>query len=46
MCLNGLKNLDAVDLSRNRITEIPESIKDCQAIEINLNQNQVCIKKR
>ena len=26
--------------------EIPESIKDCQAIEINLNQNQVCIKNR
>ncbi|XP_071079691.1 leucine-rich repeat-containing protein 57-like [Haliotis cracherodii] len=39
--LGGLKNLDGVDLSRNSITEIPECVSAIQAIEINLNQNQV-----
>ena len=40
MELCGLKSLDAVNLSRNRITMIPSSAV-CQAIELNLNQNQV-----
>lgn len=39
--INTLKNLDAVNLSRNKITEIPGSVGTCQAIELNLNQNQV-----
>ena len=39
--LVGLKNLDSVDLSHNRITNIPENIKSINAMEINLNQNQV-----
>ncbi|KAK3591273.1 hypothetical protein CHS0354_004320 [Potamilus streckersoni] len=36
-----LRKLDAVDLSRNRITYLPENISTCQSIEINLNQNQI-----
>lgn len=39
--INTLKNLDAVNLSRNKITEVPGSVGTCQAIELNLNQNQV-----
>lgn len=39
--INTLKNLDAVNLSRNKITEIPGSVGTCQAIELNLNQNQI-----
>ncbi|KAJ8309184.1 hypothetical protein KUTeg_014058 [Tegillarca granosa] len=36
-----LRQLDAVDLSKNKITIIPDDIQDCQAIELNLNQNQL-----
>ncbi|XP_041352437.1 leucine-rich repeat-containing protein 57-like [Gigantopelta aegis] len=39
--LSGLKHLEYIDVSRNSITEIPEGVRGLQAIEINLNQNQV-----
>ncbi|KAH9423674.1 Leucine-rich repeat-containing protein 57 [Dermatophagoides pteronyssinus] len=35
------KQLDFIDLSKNKITEIPDGIGDMQAHEINLNQNQL-----
>ncbi|CAH1791481.1 unnamed protein product [Owenia fusiformis] len=37
----GLKNLDVIDLSHNKILEIPHEVNNMQAIEINLNQNQI-----
>lgn len=36
-----LRSLNVIDLSGNRITELPEEIADLQAVELNLNQNQV-----
>ncbi|KAK7103200.1 leucine-rich repeat-containing protein 57-like [Littorina saxatilis] len=36
-----LRNLDVVDLSGNRITDVPAEVGDLQAVELNLNQNQV-----
>ncbi|XP_066944408.1 leucine-rich repeat-containing protein 57-like [Macrobrachium rosenbergii] len=41
LCLCGLPQLDAVDLSGNQITCIPEGIESLQAVEVNLNMNQV-----
>lgn len=41
----NLRRLDNVDLSRNRITILPSDFEKCQAIEVNLNQNQVCTNK-
>ena len=39
--LGGLKHLNLVDLSHNKLAALPNEIKDVEAIEINLNQNQV-----
>ncbi|MBN3278191.1 LRC57 protein, partial [Polyodon spathula] len=39
--LGMLRHLDLLDLSRNRIQTVPASVGELQAIEINLNQNQI-----
>ena len=36
-----LPNVDAVDLSNNMLTAIPEEIADIKAIELNLNKNRL-----
>lgn len=42
--LGTLRQLDLLDLSRNRIQSVPAEVSELQAIEINLNQNQVVLK--
>lgn len=39
--LGALRHLDLLDLSRNKIQNVPSEVSELQAIEINLNQNQV-----
>lgn len=39
--LCGLPQLDVVDLSGNHITVVPDGIEELQAVELNLNMNQV-----
>lgn len=39
--LGTLRHLDLLDLSRNQIQNVPTEVSELQAIEINLNQNQV-----
>ncbi|XP_062863170.1 leucine-rich repeat-containing protein 57 isoform X2 [Trichomycterus rosablanca] len=39
--LGALRQLDLLDLSRNRIQAVPAEVTELQAIEINLNQNQI-----
>lgn len=39
--LGTLRQLDLLDLSRNQIRNVPAEVAELQAIEINLNQNQV-----
>ncbi|XP_073494902.1 leucine-rich repeat-containing protein 57 [Phyllobates terribilis] len=39
--LCSLRHLDVVDLSKNKIQAIPDEVSGVQAIEINLNQNQI-----
>ncbi|XP_035023688.1 leucine-rich repeat-containing protein 57 isoform X1 [Hippoglossus stenolepis] len=39
--LATLRHLDLLDLSRNQIHNIPAEVSELQAIEINLNQNQI-----
>ncbi|KAG8126117.1 hypothetical protein E2320_021368 [Naja naja] len=39
--LCSLHHIDVVDLSRNQIQNIPDTIGELQAIELNLNQNQI-----
>ncbi|KAF6724127.1 Leucine-rich repeat-containing protein 57 [Oryzias melastigma] len=39
--LGTLRQLDMLDLSRNHIHSVPPEVSDLQAIEINLNQNQI-----
>lgn len=39
--LGTLRHLDLLDLSRNQIQNVPAEVSELQAIEINLNQNQV-----
>lgn len=39
--LGTLRQLDLLDLSRNKIQSVPPEVSELQAIEINLNQNQV-----
>nr|XP_033807442.1 leucine-rich repeat-containing protein 57 [Geotrypetes seraphini]XP_033807444.1 leucine-rich repeat-containing protein 57 [Geotrypetes seraphini]XP_033807445.1 leucine-rich repeat-containing protein 57 [Geotrypetes seraphini] len=39
--LCGLRHLDMVDLSKNKIQAVPDEIGELQAIELNLNQNQI-----
>nr|XP_020477045.1 leucine-rich repeat-containing protein 57 isoform X1 [Monopterus albus]XP_020477046.1 leucine-rich repeat-containing protein 57 isoform X1 [Monopterus albus]XP_020477047.1 leucine-rich repeat-containing protein 57 isoform X1 [Monopterus albus] len=41
--LGSLKQLDLLDLSRNQIQSIPTEVSELQAIEINLNQNQISV---
>lgn len=41
--LCNLRNLDVVDLSSNAIMELPGNIGGLQAVELNLNQNQVTL---
>ncbi|KAG5857171.1 leucine-rich repeat-containing protein 57 [Anguilla rostrata] len=39
--LGTLRHLDVLDLSKNRIQAVPAEVAVLQAIEINLNQNQI-----
>ncbi|KAF4787932.1 Leucine-rich repeat-containing protein 57 [Turdus rufiventris] len=39
--LSGLRHLDVVDLSKNQIQNVPDTVGELQAIELNLNQNQI-----
>ncbi|KAI5101958.1 leucine-rich repeat-containing protein 57 [Silurus meridionalis] len=39
--LGSLRQLDLLDLSKNHIQAVPPEVSELQAIEINLNQNQV-----
>lgn len=39
--LGPLRHLDLLDLSRNQIQNVPSEVSELQAIEINLNQNQI-----
>ncbi|XP_030247597.1 leucine-rich repeat-containing protein 57 [Sparus aurata] len=41
--LGTLRHLDLLDLSRNQIQNVPAEVSELQAIEINLNQNQISI---
>ena len=41
LCLCELKHLDVVDLSENKIQELPNSIETLQCIELNMNVNQL-----
>ncbi|XP_076022119.1 leucine-rich repeat-containing protein 57 [Genypterus blacodes] len=41
--LGTLRHLDLLDLSRNQIHSVPAEVSELQAIEINLNQNQISI---
>lgn len=41
--LGSLRQLDVLDLSKNRIQAVPAEVAELQAIEINLNQNQVLL---
>jgi len=36
-----MKHLDMLDLSGNKIVEIPAGVGKLQVVELNLNQNQV-----
>lgn len=39
--LGNLRQLDVLDLSKNKIQVVPAEVAELQAIEINVNQNQV-----
>ncbi|XP_073340181.1 leucine-rich repeat-containing protein 57 [Pagrus major] len=41
--LGSLRHLDLLDLSRNQIRNVPPEVSELQAIEINLNQNQISV---
>uniref|UniRef100_UPI0037E9AAFD leucine-rich repeat-containing protein 57 n=1 Tax=Semicossyphus pulcher TaxID=241346 RepID=UPI0037E9AAFD len=41
--LGTLRQLDLLDLSRNQIQNVPMEVLELQAIEINLNQNQISV---
>ncbi|XP_030639295.1 leucine-rich repeat-containing protein 57 [Chanos chanos] len=41
--LGTLRQLDVLDLSKNHIQAVPAEVADLQAIEINLNQNQISV---
>ncbi|KAG7460355.1 leucine-rich repeat-containing protein 57 [Solea senegalensis] len=41
--LSTLRQLDLLDLSRNQIHIVPPEVSELQAIEINLNQNQISV---
>ncbi len=40
-CLCELKHLDVIDLSENKIQELPENMEKLQCIELNMNMNQL-----
>lgn len=42
----NLMQLDMVDLSQNQIVDLPQDMSGLQAVEVNLNQNQVGIKNK
>lgn len=37
----GMKNLDVLDVSRNKIAAIPSEVKNLYVTELNCNQNQI-----
>lgn len=37
----GLKHLDVLDLSHNRLTSIPDGVAELHVTELNLNQNEI-----
>lgn len=39
--LGALRHLDLLDLSHNKIQSVPPEVQELQAIEVNLNQNQI-----
>ncbi|XP_028294076.1 leucine-rich repeat-containing protein 57 [Gouania willdenowi] len=39
--LGALRQLNVLDLSRNQLQNVPPEVSELQAIEINLNQNQI-----
>ena len=39
--LGTSRHLDVVDLSNNKIRSLPESVGDLQAVELNMNKNQL-----
>lgn len=41
LVFQGLKLLDVLDLSRNKITSIPDGVVQIHAVELILNQNQI-----
>jgi Leucine-rich repeat (LRR) protein len=36
-----MKHLDCLDLSGNKITDVPDGVGKLQVVELNLNQNQI-----
>jgi len=41
--LCAIRTLDVIDLSHNKLTDVPDAIRDLNAIELNVNQNQVIL---
>ena len=39
--LCAIRTLDVIDLSHNKLTDVPDAVRDLNAIELNINQNQV-----
>ena len=39
--LCAIRTLNVIDLSHNKLTGIPDAVQDLNAIELNVNQNQV-----
>lgn len=44
--LTQCRHLDGVNLSRNKISSVPQGIENLQAMELNLNQNQISFMDR
>lgn len=38
-----LKNLDSLNVSHNKITSVPSDVASLNVVELNLNQNRVCL---
>lgn len=41
LVFKDIKSLDVLDLSRNKITSIPDGVSNIYVIELILNQNQI-----